>query len=121
MSARADIALKRVYDPPADDDGLRVLVERLWPRGMTKDEAAIDHWLKDVSPSRELRKWFGHQPERWDEFRRRYEAEIAGNPAALETLRGWCEEGRVTFVFAARDRELNSAVILRDFLIRDSG
>jgi uncharacterized protein YeaO (DUF488 family) len=110
------IELKRVYESPADDDGLRVLVERLWPRGVSKAAAGIDHWAKDVAPTPALRTWFGHRPERWEEFRRRYVAELEANPAAVEALRSYCAGQEVTFVFAARDVERNGAVVLREFL-----
>ena len=116
-----DIHLKRAYEAPAADDGLRILVERLWPRGLTKAEAAIDHWVKDVAPSPELRRWYGHRPERWPEFRKRYTAELDGNGAAVESLRALCRGRRVTFVFAAKDRERNGAVVLKDYFLSDAG
>ena len=116
MSDGAEIRLKRAYEAPSPDDGIRILVERLWPRGVKKTDAAIDHWAKDVSPSPDLRKWFGHQPHLWEEFCRRYAAELEQNTDAVEALRQLCAGSRVTFVFAARDRERNSAVLLRDFL-----
>jgi uncharacterized protein YeaO (DUF488 family) len=112
----ADIRLKRAYDPPAEADGLRILVERLWPRGLTRERARIDHWCKVVSPSSELRRWFGHDPARWPEFRRRYRAELQGNADEVERLAKLCAGRRVTFVFAARDETMNSAVVLRDYL-----
>ena len=84
------IELKRAYEAPSDRDGLRVLVERLWPRGLTKAGAAIDHWLKDIAPSSELRTWYGHRPDRWPEFRRRYRAELRSNHAAVDSLRALC-------------------------------
>jgi uncharacterized protein YeaO (DUF488 family) len=115
-----EIDLKRAYEAPSDRDGLRILVERLWPRGLTKAAAAIDHWTKDVAPSAKLRAWYGHRPERWPEFRRRYRAELAGNRAAVDRLRTLCAGQRVTFVFAARDLERNSAVVLKDFLLSGS-
>jgi uncharacterized protein YeaO (DUF488 family) len=113
---KAGIRLKRAYDEPTPDDGLRILVERLWPRGLTKDRAKIDLWLKDVSPSPELRKWYGHDPSKWAEFQKRYRAELAENESALEDLREKCQSGTITFVYAARDEERNSALILKDFL-----
>ena len=102
-------------------DGLRVLVERLWPRGLSKARAHIDLWLKDVAPSTELRKWYGHEPARFAEFRRRYEAELAAEPArsALARLREMVERERVTLVFAAHDPELSNAAVLRDLLHGD--
>ena len=116
MSAIA-IKLKRAYDPPATDDGVRILVERLWPRGLTNSDAAIDHWLKDIAPTPHLRKWFDHRPERWEEFRRRYVAELAANDVAADELKCLCRNNVVTFVFAARDVERNGAVVLREFLL----
>ena len=112
-----EIELKRAYEAPSDGDGLRILVERLWPRGLTKAEAAIDHWMKDVAPSPELRTWYGHRPELWPEFRRRYRAELRSNHAAVGALRALCAAQQVTFIFAAKDLERNSAVVLRKFLL----
>ena len=117
MPESLEIRLKRAYEAPTADDGMRILVERLWPRGVKKADAAIDHWAKDISPSPDLRKWFGHQPQLWEEFCRRYAEELRQNADAVEALRQLCAGGRVTFVFAARDRERNSAVLLRDFLL----
>ena len=117
--ARPDIELKRVYEPVADDDGVRILVERLWPRGVSKADAAIDHWMKDVAPSPELRTWYGHKPERWNEFRERYRAELTENPAAVAAVKALCATQPVTFIFAAKDEERNSAVVLRAFLMSD--
>jgi uncharacterized protein YeaO (DUF488 family) len=111
------IRLKRVYDPPAEEDGSRVLVERLWPRGISKEHARIDLWLKDAGASPELRTWFGHDPGKWEEFRRRYFAEMRERKEVVKTLRELIrKKGTVTFVFAAHDREHNNAVALRDFL-----
>ena len=114
--ATGSIRLKRVYETPSPEDGVRVLVERLWPRGLTKERAAVDHWLKDLAPSPELRRWFGHDPARWDEFRRRYAAELDGQPDAVARLAALARGHRVTFVYAARDDERNSARLLRDYL-----
>lgn len=115
MSRR--IKVKRVYDPPAPEDGLRILVDRLWPRGLSKEAARIDCWLKDAAPSAELRRWFGHDPARWDEFRRRYAAELRANPEALESLRAMLRgRGAATLLFAARDAERNNAVALKEML-----
>jgi uncharacterized protein YeaO (DUF488 family) len=111
------IRLKRVYDPPAGEDGYRILVERLWPRGISKERAGIDLWLKDAGASPELRTWFGHDPERWEEFRRRYFLEIGQRPELVKALREAIrKKGTVTFLFAARDTEHNNAVALREFL-----
>jgi uncharacterized protein YeaO (DUF488 family) len=109
------IQLKRVYDPPADEDGRRVLVDRLWPRGLSKAEAHVDVWLKEVAPSPNLRKWFGHQPERWPEFRERYLKELGDNPA-LKDLHQITAEGPVTLLYGARDTERNDAVVLAELL-----
>ena len=113
---RFDISLKRVYDTPSETDGLRVLVERLWPRGLSKERAAIQHWLKEIAPSPELRRWYGHRPERWNEFQTRYHAELDANTDAVRTLMALCAERAVTFVFAAKDTERNSAVALKKYL-----
>jgi len=112
-----EIRLKRAYDPPAADDGYRVLVDRLWPRGVSKAEAAIELWLKDVAPSTALRKWFGHRPERWPQFQTRYLAELKANPA-VDALRRRAAKGPITLVFGAKDRDHNDAVVLRDLLKR---
>ncbi len=113
------IALKRVYDEPAEDDGKRVLVDRLWPRGLSKQRARVDLWLKEVAPSSELRKWFGHEPEKFAEFRRRYEAELDAEVAQtkLAELRDMAKREHITLVFAAHDAEHNNAVVLRDLLL----
>lgn len=112
------IALKRAYDPPSDEDGERILVDRLWPRGLAKEEARLSSWLKEVAPSPELRKWFGHDPSRWEEFRRRYEMELRSpdKQALLEGLAGKSLRGVVTLVYGARDRERNHAVVLKDLV-----
>nr|HET6902171.1 DUF488 domain-containing protein [Ktedonobacteraceae bacterium] len=114
------IGLKRVYDEPKEDDGKRVLVDRLWPRGLSKERARVDLWLKEVAPSSELRKWFGHEPEKFAEFRRRYEAELdaEGAQTKLAELRDMAKREHVTLVFAAHDTEHNNAVVLRDLLLR---
>ncbi len=109
------LRLKRAYDPPAPGDGTRVLVDRLWPRGLKKQDAAIDLWLKDVAPTPDLRKWFGHDPRRWAEFRGRYRAELETNAAAA-SLREEARSRIVTLLYAARDTEHNHAIVLRDFL-----
>jgi uncharacterized protein YeaO (DUF488 family) len=95
-----------------------VLVDRLWPRGLSKAEASVDRWMKDIAPSAELRKWFGHDPERWPEFRRRYTAELRQQPAAVDELRELSRRDTVTLVFGARDEQHNDAVVLRDVLLR---
>jgi uncharacterized protein YeaO (DUF488 family) len=113
-----DIRLKRAYEPPAAADGTRILVDRLWPRGLPKSAAAIDLWLKDIAPSAELRRWFAHDPERWPEFRRRYEDELRRQPERLGELRALAQKGPLTLLFAARDEVRNNAVALRDLLLR---
>lgn len=113
-----NLQLKRAYDAPAPADGMRVLVDRLWPRGVKKEAAAIDLWAKDLAPSTELRKWFGHDPERWAEFTRRYNAELGQHTALLDELRAHALRGPVTLIYAARDQEHNEAVIIRDALVR---
>ena len=110
------IRLKRVYEEPSQRDGLRILVERLWPRGVSKERAAIDLWLKDLAPSAALRNWFHHDFERWDEFRRRYWSELAQQRDLLALLQHRTTEGPVTFVFAASDPDHNSAVALQQYL-----
>lgn len=111
------IAVKRVYEAAHPDDGMRVLVDRVWPRGVKKEDARIDLWLKDVAPSTELRKWFGHDPEKWDEFQARYRAELEGNEALAE-LRKLSRKGRLTLVYGARDEKHNNAQALRRLIAR---
>jgi len=111
--------IKRIYEPNAPDDGVRVLVDRLWPRGISKGRAALDLWLKDVAPSTALREWFGHRPERWTEFQRRYREELRDS-AAVEQLREMSRTQRVTLLYAARDEEHNEAAALVDVLLHDS-
>jgi uncharacterized protein YeaO (DUF488 family) len=110
------LKIKRAYESPAKADGFRVLVERLWPRGVTKDRAALDAWLKDIAPSPELRTWFAHDPEKWQAFRRRYWSELKSHPDALNLLQRKSREGPVTLVSGARDERHNAAVALRDYL-----
>ena len=112
------IDLKRAYDPPATGDGRRILVDRVWPRGIAKDDLRIDAWLKDLAPSTELRKWFGHDPAKWDEFRKRYARELEQRSEALEELVEKARAGHVTLVFSAKDTEHNNAVALRENLER---
>ena len=111
------VKLKRVYEPAAPADGKRVLVDRLWPRGVAKAKAGIDLWLKEAAPSTELRKWFAHDPEKWPEFQMRYRAELKGS-AALATLRELAREGDLTLLYAAKDQEHNEAVVLQRLLSR---
>ena len=110
------IMLKRAYAPAEEADGTRILVERLWPRGLSKGRARIDWWAKDTAPSTGLRKWFGHDPDRWDEFRRRYHAELDGRPEAVAELLEHLGEGSATFVFASKEERYNAAVALRAYV-----
>ena len=110
------LAAKRVYDPVSAQDGYRVLVDRLWPRGLSKERAAVDLWLKEIAPSAGLRQWFGHDPAKWPEFRRKYFAELAGRADEVAQLRALAKRRRVTLVYGARDAERNDAVALRDYL-----
>jgi len=112
------IGVARAYDPPGDDDGARYLVDRVWPRGIRKDALRIEQWLRDVAPSNELRRWFGHDPQRWDDFVERYRAELDANRAAWEPLLEAASQGPITLVYGARDPEHNQAVALRDYLER---
>ncbi|HUK93022.1 MAG TPA: DUF488 domain-containing protein [Methanomicrobiales archaeon] len=106
------IRVKRVYDPPSGEDGERILVDRLWPRGLSKERARVDLWLKEVAPTTELRTWYGHDPARWDEFRRRYRAELSGKQGLVRTLREKAAQGTVTLVYSSRELHLNNAVAL---------
>jgi uncharacterized protein YeaO (DUF488 family) len=112
------IQLKRAYEKPAKNDGFRVLVDRLWPRGLKKDQAKIDLWLKEIAPSSELRNWFGHDPERWKEFKKRYNHELADYREELESLAIKARRGRVTLVYGAKDTEHNNAVVLQEYIER---
>jgi uncharacterized protein YeaO (DUF488 family) len=110
------VKLKRAYEPAAKSDGTRILIDRLWPRGVRKEQAAIDRWLKEIAPSTELRRWFGHQPERWPEFRRRYRAELRHRPELLDELRALAKDSPITLVYGARDERHNDAAVLRELL-----
>ncbi|NHO30169.1 DUF488 family protein [Acetobacter farinalis] len=112
----ADIQVRRIYEAPSPEDGARVLVDRLWPRGVSKERAALDLWLKDIAPSTELRQWFGHEPARWTGFRERYRAELEANPACVAQLETLARKGRLTLLFGARDTEQNEAVVLAEYL-----
>lgn len=111
------IRIKRTYDPAEPRDGRRFLVERLWPRGMKKESLIMEAWLKEVAPSTELRTWFGHQPERWTEFQKRYRQELRANPDAWRGLLEASKRGAVTLLYSAHDTEHNGAIVLRDFLV----
>ncbi len=108
--------MKRIYEEASSSDGRRVLVDRLWPRGVSRESARIDDWLKDVAPSNELRKWFGHEPEKWAEFKKRYREELKGKEAVLADLRALDRKGTVTLLYGAKDTEHNQAVALKEFL-----
>lgn len=110
------LRVKRIYEPPEEEDGIRLLVDRLWPRGLTKERAQVDLWLKDLAPSPELRTWFGRDPEKWDEFRRRYRAELSRHLDEIEPIVEASRTDTITLVYAARDQEHNSAVALREYL-----
>jgi uncharacterized protein YeaO (DUF488 family) len=112
-----NVTLKRAYDEPSSDDGTRILIDRLWPRGVTKQKAALDRWIKELAPSTELRKWFGHDPERWVEFRRRYKSELKGQTVLLNELRKLARGHRITLVYSAHDEQHNDAVVLRETLL----
>jgi uncharacterized protein YeaO (DUF488 family) len=112
----ARIHLRRAYDAPGADDGTCVLVDRLWPRGLARARAKMDYWLKEIAPSDALRRWFGHEPTRWEAFAVRYRAELTANPAPLAELVRLCHAGPVTLLFATHDAERNNAVVLRDVL-----
>ena len=111
-----DIRLKRAYERPTKSDGTRVLVDRIWPRGVRREDAALDEWLKEIAPSNELRKWFNHDPERWEEFAEKYRLELAEHVEAVARLAQLAEKGRVTLVFGARDTDHNNAVVLKEYL-----
>ena len=112
-----NIKLKRAYDVAAPEDGMRIFVDRLWPRGISNQRVAIDQWVKDLSPSTKLRKWFGHDPSRWDEFRRRYATEVHQHPELLDQLRSLARKGRITLVYSASDEVHNDAVALRHVIL----
>lgn len=111
------VHIKRIYDEPEAGDGERILVDRLWPRGLSKEKAAFDEWMKDVAPTSALRKWFDHKSERWTEFQERYREELRGNPA-VEALRDRVSAGVVTLLYGSRNREFNHAAVLADFLTK---
>lgn len=118
MAKAADVQVRRVYDPPASDDGQRVLVDRLWPRGLSKERAHLDDWCKEIAPSNELRKWYGHDPERYGEFARRYRAELDDpeRAAALGRLRELAGQGRLTLLTATKRSDISEAAVLAELL-----
>ncbi len=111
-----EIRLKRAYEPPAKSDGVRILVDRLWPRGIRKEDAGLDDWMKDIAPSNELRKWFNHDPGRWEEFVARYRRELEGRAALVSRLADLAQKGRLTLLYGARDEKHNNAVVLKAYL-----
>lgn len=118
------VRIKRIYDDPSPDDGTRVLVDRLWPRGVSKEEAKLDRWLQEIAPSEELREWFDHDPDKWPAFERGYRAELARKDDLVDELRELATVGTVTLLYAASDREHNNAVVLKDVVqqaINESG
>jgi uncharacterized protein YeaO (DUF488 family) len=110
------INVKRIYELPSPEDGRRILVDRLWPRGLSKADAKIDYWAKDISPSNDLRKWYQHDPAKWDEFRRRYFADLNATPDAVQSLLDNMPSGTVTFLYSSKEKQLNNAVALRDYV-----
>ena len=110
------IRVKRVYEPPSTRDGRRILVDRLWPRGLSKADAKIDNWPKNIAPSTELRKWFGHDPDRWYEFKRRYFAELESKSDTVRALLDYVRAGTVTFLYSSKERRLNNVVALKEYL-----
>ncbi len=121
-SKQITIRIKRVYDAAEDADGFRVLVDRLWPRGLSKQSAKLDAWKKDVAPSTELRHWYGHDPEKWSEFKSRYAAELDANPEPVKQILQEVRKGVVTFLFGSKELQLNNAVALKEyieFMLRD--
>jgi uncharacterized protein YeaO (DUF488 family) len=111
------IRIKRVYEKPEEDDGVRLLVDRLWPRGLTKEVASIDLWLKQLSPSTELRRWYNHDPAKWQEFKRRYFAELSSNPEAVSVLLEQVGAKPTTFLFSSKETKLNNAVALKEYVL----
>jgi uncharacterized protein YeaO (DUF488 family) len=112
------IKVKRVYEAPAKDDGIRILVDRLWPRGLTKEKASVDIWLKEIAPSTELRKWFGHEPAKWNDFRKKYHSELKENKEPISLLKDEMKKGKVTLLFGAKDEEHNEAVVLLNYITK---
>ena len=112
------VKLKRAYEPAKKSDGTRILVDRLWPRGLSKEKAKIDLWLKEIAPSTDLRKWFGHDPEKWTEFRKRYKSELRKNPEPVAELKKAMKNGPVTLIYSAHDEEHNDAVVLQEYLLK---
>lgn len=120
MNNQSNLQIKRIYEEPADEDGCRVLVDRLWPRGVSKEDAQLDEWMKEITPSTELRKWFDHDPGRFEEFKKRYESELAEKTEPVEKLLRMSEDQLVTLLYAAKDKTHNHAIVLKEFLIKAS-
>ncbi|MEO8824110.1 MAG: DUF488 domain-containing protein [Ginsengibacter sp.] len=108
--------LKRIYEPPEKEDGFRILVDRLWPRGFTKEKAALDLWLKEIAPSTELRKWFNHDPDKWKDFQKKYQAELKENKEAVSTIKDHLKNGTVTLLYGAKDEVHNEALVIKDYV-----
>ncbi|SFK18226.1 Uncharacterized conserved protein YeaO, DUF488 family [Nitrosomonas aestuarii] len=113
---RSVVRIKRVYETPEQADGHRILVDRLWPRGLSKQKAKVDVWIKEIAPSTELRRWYGHDPNKWAEFKNRYIAELKANPDPVETVLSEIREGIVTFLYSAKETRMNNAFVLRDYI-----
>ena len=110
------IHIKRAYEGPSNEDGQRILVDRLWPRGISKDNAKIDFWPKEIAPSNELRKWYGHEPEKWEEFKKKYFAELDAIPEKVQELLDYVQKGTVTFVYSSKEERINNAVALKEYV-----
>ena len=115
-SKRITIRVKRVYEEPEDADGCRILVDRLWARGLSKEKAKVDVWVKEIAPSTELRRWYGHDPNKWTEFNSRYAAELEANPSQVEAILGEVQAGIVTFLYSSKEEQLNNAVALKEYI-----
>lgn len=113
-----NIALKRIYEKPSPSDGVRILVDRLWPRGVSKERAKLDRWLRDIAPSTNLRKWFAHDPKKWNDFNRKYTAELKANMAAIKELIGIADKQHITLLYGAKDETHNEAVVIKEFIQR---
>ena len=113
---RIEIRVKRVYEEPEESDGRRILVDRLWARGLSKEKAKVDVWVKEIAPSTELRRWYGHDPNKWTEFKSRYAAELETNPGQVEEILGEIQAGIVTFLYSSKEEQLNNAVALKEYM-----